>query len=64
MPAALAAMIDERRAVETAARRAVGGVPASTRREIVQRASTLGVVVEILEDGREVRLLVDPSAIE
>jgi hypothetical protein len=63
VPVALAAMLDERRIEESAARRAIGSLPASTRRELVQRASTLGVSMEFLEDGREVLLHVDPAAI-
>lgn len=62
MPAALAAMIDDRRAAETAARRAVDGVPSATRRAIQQRAATLGVSLELAEDGSEVRLVVEAPA--
>jgi two-component system sensor histidine kinase DegS len=62
VPAALQAMIDDRRAAETAARRVVGGLPAATRREIRQRAATLGVEVELREDGQELRLTVEAPA--
>src|SRR3954447_13002370 len=59
MPGALQAMIDDRREEETAAHRAVSGLPASTRREIRQRADTLGIAFELSEDGQEVRLVVE-----
>jgi hypothetical protein len=62
MPAALAAMIDERRAADTAAKRAVGAIPAATVREIRQRASTLGLTLEMSEDGREVRVALELPA--
>ena len=62
MPAALAAMIEDRRAADTAAKRAVGAIPGATRRDIAQRAATLGVTLELAEDGREVRLVVEGPA--
>jgi hypothetical protein len=49
-------MIDERRVADTAAKRAVGAIPAATQREIRQRAATLGLTLEMSEDGREVRV--------
>ena len=65
MPAALAAMIEDRRAADTAAKRAVGAIPAATLREIRQRAATLGITLEIAEDGRELRVAVEaPTAAE
>jgi hypothetical protein len=63
MPAALAAMIEDRQAAETAARRAFGGIPAATRRDIHQRAATLGIALELMDDGRELRLTVEAPAI-
>ncbi len=63
IPVALAAMIEDRRVADTAAKRAVGAIPAATQREIRQRASTLGVILEIAADGREVRLLVEAPAV-
>jgi signal transduction histidine kinase len=62
MPAALAAMIEDRRAADTAAKRAVGAIPAATRRDIAQRAATLGVTLELADDGREVRIVVEGPA--
>ena len=52
-------MIEDRRAADTAAKRAVGAIPAATRREIQQRAATLGIAMTMTEDGREVRLVVE-----
>ena len=62
MPAALAAMIEDRDADESAARRAVGGLPPATRREIQQRAATLGLTIEVAQDGLEVRVMVEAPA--
>ena len=62
MPAALAEMIADRRAAEAVARRALGALPASIRRNIEQRAASLGVTVELLNDGREIRLVAGPAA--
>jgi two-component system sensor histidine kinase DegS len=63
-PAALSQMIDDRRTAET-----VGAteaqpshvLPAKAWREIQQRASTLGVVAELLAAGTEVRLVASPT---
>jgi len=61
MPAALAAMIEERRKANTVARRSVGGLPPATRREIRQRASTLDILLELTDDSRDLRLVVEAS---
>ena len=62
MPAALAEMIQARQAAETAAERAGSALPVATWRDIQQRAGTLGIAVELSEDGREVRLVVPVGA--
>jgi hypothetical protein len=68
LPPALAAMMDERRAdardrAESAQRDAIVSLPPSTWREIESRATTLGLEVELLADGSELRLLTDlPTA--
>jgi hypothetical protein len=62
MPAALAEMIQARQAAETAAERAGSALPIATWRDIQQRAGTLGIAVELSEDGREVRLVVPAGA--
>ncbi len=62
MPAALAAMIEDRRMANTAARRSVGGLVPATRRDIRQRASTLGILLELTDDSRDLRLVVEASA--
>ncbi len=62
MPPVLAAMIEDQLATETAARKVIGTLPAATRREVMQRAATLGIAVELADDGREVRLFIDPAA--
>jgi hypothetical protein len=68
LPPALAAMMDERRAdardrAESAQRDAIVSLPPSTWREIESRATTLGLEVELLEDGSELRLVTDlPTA--
>lgn len=65
LPPALAAMIEERRAeseaATTAARSSIG-LPATTWREIEERAATLGVSAELLAGGSELRLVVALSA--
>ncbi len=61
LPPALAAMIEERRAESEAATSATGGpirLPATTWREIQERAATLGVSAELLAGGSELRLVV------
>jgi hypothetical protein len=58
MPAALAAMIEDRTAEDTAARHAVGALPVAVRREIRQRAATLGVELDLPEDRLEVVVVV------
>jgi two-component system, NarL family, sensor histidine kinase DegS len=62
IPEALKAMIDERRAGVAAAKSArrqsqVLALPASTWREVQQRADTIGVSAELVDEGREVVLL-------
>ena len=62
IPEALKAMIDERRAGAAAARNTkkqaqVLALPASTWREVQQRADTIGVAAELIDDGREVVLV-------
>jgi two-component system sensor histidine kinase DegS len=60
IPEALKAMIDDQRAGAAAARAAQRqslALPASTWREIQQRAETIGVTAELSEDGREVVLV-------
>jgi two-component system sensor histidine kinase DegS len=69
LPPALAAMLEERRAderdaAEAAVREAIVVLPASTWREIQGRAASIGVTVELLGDGNELRLLADVPAIE
>ncbi len=64
LPPALAAMIEERRAderdaAEAARLRALVVLPASTWREIESRARTLGLEVELLGEGSELRVAVD-----
>jgi two-component system sensor histidine kinase DegS len=60
IPEALKAMIDEQRAGAAAARIARKqsvALPASTWREVQQRADTIGVAAELVDDGREVVLV-------
>jgi two-component system sensor histidine kinase DegS len=69
LPPALAAMLEERRAderdaAEAAVREAIVVLPASTWREIQGRAASVGVTVELLGDGSELRLLADVPALE
>ena len=64
IPEALRAMIDETRAakVSKAARSSQPlALPASTWREIQQRADTIGVTTELVDDGREVVLVMTAS---
>jgi two-component system sensor histidine kinase DegS len=59
-PAALAQMIDDRRtasAIGEAEATSSHVLPVKAWREIVQRATTLGIVAELLADGTEVRLV-------
>jgi len=59
-PAALAQMIDDRRtATATGEAEATSShvLPVKAWREIVQRATTLGIVAELLAEGTEVRLV-------
>jgi two-component system sensor histidine kinase DegS len=69
LPPALAAMVEDRRAdraaaVEAARVAAVAALPAATWREIEQRAGTIGVAVELLADGSELRVVADVAAAE
>jgi hypothetical protein len=60
LPEALQAMIEEQRAGAAAARNAQKqalALPASTWREVQQRAETIGVAAELSEDGQEVVLV-------
>jgi two-component system, NarL family, sensor histidine kinase DegS len=65
MPAALAAMIDERRTEQAAAEAATVApipLPAKSWRAIQARAATLGARADLSEDGSQVRVLVSLSA--
>ena len=57
VPAALAAMIESRRA-DRAAVVAAGGVPVDVRREITDRASALGGRVGVAADGQTIEVVV------
>ncbi len=62
LPPALAAMVEERRAdhaeaVESATRAAMIQLPPGLIRDITSRAETLGISVEILDDGGRLRLV-------
>ncbi|MEO7665067.1 MAG: histidine kinase [Candidatus Limnocylindrales bacterium] len=62
MPAALAAMVEERReaeviAVESARRSAVVQLPKRTWRDLSERAATLGIKAELLDEGGRLRLV-------
>ena len=64
LPPALAAMMEDRRsdardAVEAARRDAMITMPPSTWREIEGRATTLGLVAELLRGGAELRIVGD-----
>ena len=63
MPAALAAMVAERKvkhaqAVEAARKAATIHLPARLERELIRRAETIGIQAEILEEGSCLRLTV------
>ncbi len=63
MPAALEAMVAERRAkhqaaVESARKAAIIRLPARLQKDLVHRAATIGLEAEILEDGSCLRLTV------
>lgn len=65
IPEALRAMIDEQRAGAAAARvtarqSQVFALPASTWREVQQRSDTIGVTAELIDDGRELVLVLAP----
>jgi len=62
IPAALAAMIDERkteRAAAEAATAAPVALPAKSWRDVRARAGTIGAHAELSNDGSQVRILVD-----
>ena len=64
LPPALAAMIDERReaaeaATEAARSSAIVALPAASWREIQQRAASIGVGVDLVAGGGELRISVD-----
>lgn len=67
MPPALAAMMEDRRradrnAEETARQATVVALPEDTWREIQGRATTVGIVAELLDVGGDLRLIVDLAA--
>jgi two-component system sensor histidine kinase DegS len=69
LPPAIAAMFeerlaDERDAAEAAIRDAIVALPAANWREIQGRAASIGVKVELLADGGEVRLVAEIPALE
>jgi two-component system sensor histidine kinase DegS len=62
MPAALAAMIEDRRDEKAAAQAASVapiGLPAKSWRDVQARAATIGARAELVADGSEVRITVD-----
>ena len=62
MPAALAAMIEDRRdekAAAQAASVAPVALPAKSWRDVQARAATIGARAELVDDGSEVRITVD-----
>ena len=66
-PAALAQMIDDRRsaaAIGEAEATPSHVLPANAWREILQRATTLGMVAELLAGGTEVRIVASAAADE
>ena len=66
LPAALAAMIDERRDEQAAAEAAIVApipLPAKSWRDVQARATTLGAEAELSDDGSQVRIvIIIPSA--
>ena len=62
MPAALAAMIEDRRDERAAAKAVIDApiaLPAKSWRDVQARAATIGARAELLDDGSEVRITVD-----
>ena len=62
LPPALAEMMEQRRrdhdeAVEAAARAAIVQLPAALARDLADRAATLGITAEVLDDGCRLRLV-------
>jgi two-component system sensor histidine kinase DegS len=69
LPPALAAMIEDRReqaeaAAQTARTAAIVAMPANAWREIQQRAATVGIAVELLAGGAELRIGIDVRSVE
>ncbi len=67
LPPALAAMLEERRSAErdvaeAARRAAIVALPDATWREIKGRATTVGIVAELLDSGGDLRLVLDLPA--
>jgi hypothetical protein len=64
IPEALKAMIDETRAAKVSRAARLNqpmALPSNTWREIQQRAATIGVTTELLDEGREVLLVLAAS---
>ncbi len=64
LPPALAAMMEDRRAdargaAESARKEAIVALPETSWREIQSRGSTIGIVVELLGEGAEVRVVAE-----
>ncbi len=64
LPPALAAMMEDRRAdardaAETARRDAIVALPVTTWQEIQSRATTLGILADLSEDGSELHLVAE-----
>jgi two-component system, NarL family, sensor histidine kinase DegS len=68
LPPALAAMMEDRRAdardaAEAARKEAIVAMAPSTWREIQSRAASIGVTVELLEEGAELHLIAEARAL-
>jgi two-component system, NarL family, sensor histidine kinase DegS len=68
LPPALAAMMEDRRAdardaAEAARKEAIVAMSPSTWREIQSRAASIGVTVELLEEGAELHLIAEAPAL-
>ncbi len=66
-PAALVQMIDDRRTAEAIGEneaRPSHVLPTKAWREIMQRATTLGMVAELLAGGTEVRIVANPTVLD
>jgi hypothetical protein len=69
LPPALAALVEERRsaeraAVEAARRAAIVVLPAQTWREVQDRAASVGVEVELRQEGGQLYVAADIGAID